>query len=287
MNTTVENDPNASTTPYFGATGFKTPEQVRAVDELGIPGELARRWGRRFMFGALVNGKTLFGMPTANPRYAAIEAVRDVMAAAPFGVVHFNLSVPPTMDRATRALALGGALDLLMIRCPAAKGVQLNGMRPDPATLARFRAEYPGVELILQVSRVVANFEDGVRLPQEVLGFVSDYGASARHALLDASMGEGRRADPALLASVIRYLEPLVGPRHVGGPAPCLLGVAGGFGPDQATAEAIAALGEAGASAMAAVSFDAESAVHTGDDLDVAKVDGWFGRWQEGASRWA
>jgi hypothetical protein len=300
---TMTTEENASETngadgakPYFGATGFKTPEQVRAVADLGIPRELARRWGRRFMVGALVNGKTLAGMPTSNPRYPTIEAVREVMAAAEFGVVHFNTSLPVGLTGEVRDAATFAELELLVARCPSLRGIQLNAMRPDPVRLADFAAKHPQVELILQVSRDAVDYTApathsmaprgfvGASLYEQVRDFIDAYGSAPAHALLDPSMGEGQQLKPETVGSLLRNFgrrTAIFGKDHV------RFGVAGGFGADEGTAERVARLGQLAGPIVRQVSFDAESGVHTGLDLDVAKVVGWFDRWQEGASRWA
>lgn len=219
--------------PYIGITGFASPEDVTTAEQCAAL--VPRGW--RFMAGVLVSAKTLRGEDSPRRRYPPLPSAAGLvrhLAAVAWPVVHFNTRATGE-DLARELRALGRGL-------PEARGLQLNVVRPDPAAVAAFRREFPGVEVVLQVNR--ASLDAASPNVSEIDDYVAAYDGLAEHALLDLSGGAGVPLDLPLARDVVR------GWMHAARP-----GVAGGL--DAASVRQLEGL---------AVSCDAESRVRTAHD---------------------
>jgi hypothetical protein len=198
--------------PYVGITGIVTDEDVDTIRAL-VP----RCTGRRLMAGVLVSAKTLQGIPVSNRRYPRIRHANRLLeacaAAGAWPVVHFNTREPTPLSE---------QLEILVSELPAARGIQLNVVRPDPAEAEEFFCRRPQVEFIAQVNRGAGL----TKYPYVAAEYVARYALSAAHALLDLSGGTGATLDPRWVAQVLRLW-----PTRAVRPA-----LAGGLGPGTAGA---------------------------------------------------
>lgn len=220
---------------YIGVTGFAEPADVVIARE--CVGLVPPAW--RLMAGVLVSAKTLRGERVERRRYPALAVaaalLSDLRDAGAWPVVHFN-------TRATGA-AFRAELEQLARALPAARGVQLNVVRPDRDALAAFFAARPEQEFILQVNRAVLH--DAFDPETAIDAYVEHYDGIARHALVDFSGGEGKPLDAGFALRLIHDWTHRAG-----------LAVAGGL-----DAHAVRAL------IGVRVSCDAESRLRTPDDV--------------------
>jgi len=217
---------------YIGITGIVTDEDVETARLCAglVPAP------RVLMAGVLVSAKTRLGQATTNRRYpASAEARRLVVALASFAtpVAHYNTR--------SRGLLLAAELDALLEQVPAARGVQLNVVRPDGDAVEVFQRAHPEADLILQVNGSSLTS----RTPDAVRRYVDSY-PTANHALLDMSGGRGTAIDPTWAAAVLRHWTSAARPA-----------LAGGLGPDCADILHAVVAGAPGV----AFSTDAESGV--------------------------
>jgi hypothetical protein len=199
--------------PYVGITGIVTDQDVNTVRKC-VCALREHTHSHRFMAGVLVSRKTLSHEFTSNRRYPEVHEVKDLLEgcldAGAWPVVHYNTGA--------EGVKLLAELEVLYGYCPAMRGLQLNVVTPDPATIEGFCLAHPEIEVILQVN---GSSLKTTGLPP--LGYVQTY-RGIKHALLDASGGNGKGFDPRETSKNIWAMyEPL---RLTG----VHLGVAGGLG---------------------------------------------------------
>lgn len=204
-------------TPYFGVTDFASHAQI--IQALAcIPGKLERR----LHVGVMASYKTVSGIKTKTgweniwPRD---EVLRSIFQPHPrvFNVFHYADFDSPSLT----------TVDLLTKICkeagPHLHGLQLDMIWPSYGLLSEFRSRFPGVELIVQISRNAIEICNGdmKQIKQHVRRYRS---LGVDYFLLDMSMGRGVPLDPMRTKSMIEDLMDITPLRS--------LVVAGGIGPE-------------------------------------------------------
>ncbi len=204
-------------TPYFGVTDFASHAQV--VQALAcIPSKLERRLhvGVMASYKTVTRIKTKTGWENIWPRG---EALRSIFQPHPrvFNVLHYADFDSPsltTVDHLTKICKEAG---------PHLHGLQLDMIWPSYGLLSEFRSRFPGVELIVQISRIAIDMYKGDM--KQIEKHVRKYRSlGVDYFLLDMSMGGGIPLDPVRTKSMIEDLVDITPLRS--------FVVAGGIGPE-------------------------------------------------------
>ncbi len=182
---------------YVGVAATSRPDEIEALlailDGMPWPGHA------RLMNGPLVSRKTLRGLVPDDPaQYPPIERVASLLVDDPrlYNVVHFNSRDPRLFDQMSE----------ITERCGRGRldGFQLNILWPGVDQLEMFRARYPEVSIILQLSRHCLDSVGGSL--DAVVDCLSSYERVVDCVLFDPSGGLGLPFDSCQASSLLDVL---------------------------------------------------------------------------------
>jgi hypothetical protein len=246
--------------PYVGITGFMNAEQVRGMLQVAKACGLSDQ--RQLMVGVLVSDKSMRGdelKPEWANKYPDPALADEIFIASPYllNLVHYNGKGDGLADRLERVVELMPHLD----------GFQLNIAWPRPRELYKFRQAHPDLKIVLQVGgralREVGWYEISYHITS-LVERLRPYNELVDYFLIDESGGLGIEFDAEQSAGLISQLadnfELKIAP-----------GIGGGL---QAT-NLVAKLGPILAK-IPELSWDAEGALRTDDQLDMAKCQAYL-----------
>lgn len=183
--------------PYIGVTDFASRAQV--MQALGY---MPERINRRLHVGAMMNYKTLHGIPTEKGWeniWLNEAGLRGLFQPHPrvFNVLHYADYDDPcltTSDDLIAACVKAG---------PGLQGLQLDMIWPTPQLIREVKQVFPHLEVILQVGKKALEQFD--LLPSKYfVHMLGKYLPETSYFLIDCSLGTGKEMD---VPYVLRYLR--------------------------------------------------------------------------------
>lgn len=211
---------------YSGVCDVISPEEVLAMAETHR--EMRKNKNRRLMMGVMASPHSLHhedgdDMPARDEIAGAFTNDPDVLNTIHLADLYGKDwqprkggEIPGLSDNLELCVYYGGE---------NLHAIQLDVTWPDTSELKAFKEKHPNIQIILQIGKYALNELDND--PQDVADKLSEYGNSIDYALLDLSMGKGRKMTELdvinlqRLLSVIQFKLPSLG-----------LAVAGGLGPN-------------------------------------------------------
>ena len=199
--------------PYIGITGVATPFEAQAILDM-TPPDVKRKIG----IGVLVSEKKMLAGISAPlyPHWGAVERICMPDARA-FNTIHY---IPLQQEQHGHEYPLyAGLMKMREIGGAHLHAIQIDTDWPSGSAIARFRADYPGIAIILQIRRRMLDLYDK---PRALVGVIKQrYEGLVDYYMIDRSMGEGKRLD---IVEAERYLIALADAFPL-----CGLAVAGGL----------------------------------------------------------